>query len=179
MKLCFCSICIAFVLLLSTSLQAETYSWVDDSGTYNFTEDFSRIPPKYQKKVQRRGDNQQQQEVRPQEVAAPQIISRPPEKTDSKTDGTMATDKGLYGGKSYADWRRELDSLEAELVGIEQNAEQLRKQIYELKGYPPARVDALKKEYDENRAQYDQKYKNYLGVVEAVRKAGVVVEFKK
>lgn len=175
MKIC---ICIISVLLLSTSLQAETYSWVDDSGTYNFTEDYSHVPPKYQKKVQRRGDNELQ-EARPQEIVAPQIISRPPDKTDSKTDGTMAIEKGLYGGKSYADWRRELDVLEAELVGIEQNTERLRKQIYDLKGFPPARVEALKKEYDENRAQYDQKYKNYMGVIEAVRKAGVVVEFKK
>ena len=37
-------ICLGFVLLLATQVNAEIYSWVDDSGTYNYTEDYSGVP---------------------------------------------------------------------------------------------------------------------------------------
>ncbi|MBV5339309.1 MAG: DUF4124 domain-containing protein [Deltaproteobacteria bacterium] len=52
-------ICLGFILLLVAPLHAETYSWVDDSGTYNLTEDYSSVPKKYRKKVKRREDIQQ------------------------------------------------------------------------------------------------------------------------
>ena len=108
---------LGFILLLATSLHAETYSWVDDSGTYNFTEDYSSIPKKYQKKVKWREDLPQ--DVNP----APAVKFR-----------KASEMKELYGGKSRDAWRKELDVLEAELSGIEQRMEQLRKQIIDTKG---------------------------------------------
>ena len=32
------------VLVLAVQVGAETYSWVDEQGTYNFTEDLSKVP---------------------------------------------------------------------------------------------------------------------------------------
>ena len=148
---------LGFILLLATSLHAETYSWVDDSGTYNFTEDYSSIPKKYQKKVKWREDL-------PQDVK-PAVI---PE-----------GEKELYGGKSRDAWRKELDVQEAELSGIEQRMEQLRRQIIDTKGISKEQFELLKKDYDDSRAAYDQKYKNYSELIDAVRKAGIVVEIKK
>ena len=34
------------IMLWAAPLLAETYSWVDEKGTYNFTEDYSRVPTK-------------------------------------------------------------------------------------------------------------------------------------
>jgi hypothetical protein len=172
MKSC---ICLGFILLLAAPLHAETYSWVDDSGTYNYTEDYSRVPKKYQKKVKRREDL-------PQDVTPPALPGSEPrraEKAAVKSAAVPDGEKELYGGKSHAAWRKELDAFEAELSGIEQRMELLRKQIYDPKGVSKVQFEALKKDYDDSRAAYDQKYKNYSELIDAVRKAGIVVEIKK
>ncbi|MFA7403726.1 MAG: DUF4124 domain-containing protein [Pelobacteraceae bacterium] len=170
-------LCIGFVLLFTTQLHAETYSWIDDSGTYNFTEDYSSIPKKYRKKLKRRDDVPQ--EAAPQAAANSEKPVRQTEKTDAKTAEVAGGEKELYGGKSRAAWRKELDERETELSRIEQRMEQLRKLISEDKGFSKARFDDLRKEYGDNRANYDQKYKSYAELIETIRKAGIPVEIKK
>ncbi|MGB9080009.1 MAG: DUF4124 domain-containing protein, partial [Desulfuromonadaceae bacterium] len=155
-------ICLGFILLLATPLYAETYSWVDDSGTYNYTEDYSRVPKKYQKKVKRREDLLQ--DVAPS--ALPDSEPRQAEKAAEKSAAVPDGEKELYGGKSRDTWRKELDAFEAELSGIEQRMELLRKQIYDPKNVSKTQFEALKKEYDDSRAAYEQKYKNYSELIE-------------
>ncbi|NTW88260.1 MAG: DUF4124 domain-containing protein [Desulfobulbaceae bacterium] len=170
-------ICLGLFLLLAAPLHAETYSWVDDSGTYNYTEDYSRVPKKYRNKVKRREDLQQDE--RPQASSVPNSLPRQVEKTVVKPVPVQVNGKEMYGGKSRADWRTEMDVLEAELGGIEQRMEQLRKQIYDPKGVSKAKFEELKKDYDDSRATYGQKYKSYTELIEAVRKAGIPVEINK
>ena len=175
MKTC---ICLGFILLFAVPLHAETYSWVDDSGTYNYTEDYSRVPKKYRKKVKRREDLQQ--DVKPQASPVPEsAASRPAEKTAVKSAPVQGDEKEMYGGKSRADWRKEMEVLEAELNGIEQHMEQLRKQMSDSKGIYRDQLEVLKKDYDGSRAAYDKKYKDYTRLIETVRKAGIVVDMKK
>lgn len=164
---------LAFILLLATPIHAETYSWVDDSGTYNYTEDYSRVPKKYQRKVRRH--ESLSQNVKPQLSPNPGNTPVQPDNRDAKSAAIAEGENELYGGKSRAVWRKEMDALEEELSGIEQRSEQLRKQIYDAKG----RFELLKKDYDDNRAAYDQKYKKYTELIEAIRKAGIAVEIKK
>lgn len=170
-------LCLGLILLLSSQLHAETYSWVDDSGTYNYTEDYFKVPKKYQKKVKRREDLPQN--VKPLQSPDPVTMPRQTEKTDAKSATVPDGEKELYGGKSRAAWRKEMDAKEAELNGIEQRLEQLRKQIYDTKGIDKAQFETLKREYDDYRATYAQKYKSYSELIETVRKAGITVEIKK
>lgn len=170
-------ISLLFILLLAPSLNAETYSWVDDSGTYNFTEDYSKVPKKYQKKMRRRDDIRQ--DAKPELSKEPVDSPSQADKTDTKSTAVANGEKELYGGKSRADWRKEMDALEAELATIELRMETLRKQIYDPKGVSKVQHELLKKEYDDNRATYDQKYKNYTELIETVRKAGIAVDIKK
>lgn len=174
MKTC---ICLGFILLLATPLHAETYSWVDDSGTYNYTEDYSKVPKKYRKNVKRREDLPR--DVRPQDPAVPESSLRQTEKTDAKSAADPGDEKDIYGGKSRAAWRKEMEVLETELNSIEQRMELLRKQIYDPQGITKAQFEVLKKDYDDIRATYDQKYKSYTELIETIRKAGIVVEIKK
>ncbi|MFZ2950090.1 MAG: DUF4124 domain-containing protein, partial [Desulfuromonadaceae bacterium] len=87
-------ICLGFILLLATPLYAETYSWVDDSGTYNFTEDYSRVPKKFQKKVKRRED------LTPQVSPVHGGATGQTDKTGAKSAAVPGDEKELYGGKS-------------------------------------------------------------------------------
>ncbi|OGU13129.1 MAG: hypothetical protein A2076_07595 [Geobacteraceae bacterium GWC2_53_11] len=167
-------VCAGFILLLVTQSYAETYSWVDDSGTYNFTEDYSRVPKKYRKKVKHRDDIRQDV---PQESPKAEKSEKQAEKFGTKA--AVSAEGGLYGGKSRAEWRTELDAREAELSGIEQRMEQMRKQSNNPKGISRAQFDVLKKEYDDTRATYDQKYKSYTELIETIRKAGLPVDIKK
>lgn len=172
------SICLVFILLLVSPLYAGTYSWVDDSGTYNYTEDYSRVPQKYRKKVKRRDDLPQ--DVKPQAAQVPESAApRSAEKSGAKSATVPGDEKEMYGGKSRTVWRKEMEVLEVELNGIEQRMEQLRKQIYDAKGISKVQFDVLKKDYDDSRIKYDQKYKNYTELIETIRKAGIVVEIKK
>jgi hypothetical protein len=166
-----------FILLLAAPLHAETYSWIDDSGTYNYTEDYSRVPKKFQKKVKRSDDFLQ--DVKPQLPPVPGNAPGQPEKAAEKPAAVPEGEKELYGGKSRAAWRKELDILEAELSGIEQSMERLRKQIYDPKNVSKVQFEMLKKDYDDSRAIYDQKYKQYSELIETIRKAGIIVEIKK
>lgn len=171
-------ICIGFIFLLTTQSHGETYSWVDDSGTYNYTEDLSRVPKKYQKKLRRREDIPQ--DVKPLR-ATPDAGTKPARavKTDEKAAEVGNGESELYGGKSRAAWRREMEVLEAELSGIEQRMEQLQKQVNNPKMVSKDRFEALKKDYSDSRATYDQKYKTYTELIETIRKAGIAVEIKK
>lgn len=167
----------AFIILLAAPLHALTYSWVDDSGTYNFTEDYSRVPKRYQKKVKRRDDPPQN--PAPQGAPNPGKAAGRADKGDAKASADAGDEKELYGGKSRAEWRKELDVREAELSVIEQSMEQSRKRAYDAKGISRARFEELKREYDDNWATYDQKYQSYTKLLETVRKAGLTVNIKK
>jgi len=169
-------VCLGFILLLAAPLHAETYSWVDDSGTYNFTEDYSSIPKKYRKRVKRREDIQQEA---PPASLNTEKTSGQAEKTETKPTVVQESEKELYGGKSRADWHKELNALEVELKSVEQHMEQVLKQIYDTKGISRVPFDELKKDYDDSRATYDQKYKSYTELIETIRKAGIQVDIKK
>lgn len=170
-------LCLGFTLLLAMPLSAGTYSWVDDSGTYNFTEDYSKVPKKHRKKVKRSDDLQQ--DVAPQVSPVPEGATRQSAKPGTESAAVPGGDAELYGGKSRAAWQKEMAALEAELSGIEQHMELLRKQIYDPLGPSKKQLEVLKKDYDDSRAAYDLKYKKYNELIEAVRKAGIPVEIKK
>jgi len=170
-------ICIGLVLLLATQSLAETYSWIDDSGTYNFAEDYSSVPKKYRKKVKWRDDAPQ--DASPQTPLTPEKPAGQSEKIEAGDVAIQGGNRNSYGGKSWAEWRKELDIREAELAGLEQRMDQLLKQINDGKGITKARFDVLKMDYEETRAVYEQKYKSYLELVETARKSGVTVEIKK
>lgn len=170
--------CLGGILLLVTQVNAETYSWVDGNGTYNYTEEYSAVPKKYRKKVKRRSDITQ--EVKSSLSPDIDTASKRTDKTGAKSAEVVTGDeKVLYGGKNRDAWRKELDVLEAELRRIDQRMDQLRKQINDTKGFSKVQYDLLKKDYDENLVAFDQKYKKYNELIEAARKAGINVETKK
>jgi hypothetical protein len=47
---------VAVMLLRSLPVMAETYTWTDNSGTVNFSDDYSSVPKEYRKNVRKLGD---------------------------------------------------------------------------------------------------------------------------
>lgn len=164
--------CLVIVLLLSTRSGAETYSWVDETGTYNFSDDYNRVPKKYRKNIKRRGDDD----------SAPAIQKTPlPEKNETpvvKPARSADVDKQLYNGKTQAAWRKEFDVQEVELKRLELRLEQMQVMLNKPGQLPHERQTGIK-EYDALRAEYKEKYAVYSDLIESARKAGLTVEIKK
>lgn len=178
-------IVIVFVLLLTGQSGAETYSWVDDRGTYNFTEDLSQVPKKYIKKVKLRGDmgsHDAAPVAEPANANPEQIRKTEPrqvEGSSGKPNGLTGGDTKLYGGKTQDAWRNELKSHESELTSLEQQLEQIKKQITTTSRLTIERQGELIKQYENARTDYNLKYKIYSELIESARKAGLIIEIKK
>lgn len=169
---------IAVVLMcaLATPLHAETYAWVDESGTYNFSEDFSHVPKKYRTKVLRRGD--MSQETPPALVSSPAAAGV----SDAVAAHPVAESKAaeqLFGGKTREAWRKELGAREAELREIEQRLKNLQQQLVKPTGVSGGQLADLKRKYDDTRGQYDQTYSLYSALITSARQAGLAVEIRK
>lgn len=165
----------ALVLALAAPLGAETYSWVDDTGTYNFTEDYSRVPKKYRKKVVRRGEGGGAETVS-QPAAVPDKAAPP---VPAASSGVSPEALPLFGGRSEQEWRSEQAQREAELSRLEGALELLNKQAAAPRGMTRARLDEVVKEYEAARATYTEKYEEYSRFLDSARKAGLTVEMKK
>lgn len=168
----------AMVLTLAAPLGAETYSWIDDQGTYNFTEDFSQVPKKYRSKVNRQGD------VSPAKGEAPSGVGS--EKSgagDASPRGAQAGTSGgnapLFDGKTEEAWRSELNLRELELRRLEAILDDQQKEVQAPGGVTRERMTTLVKEREEIRSEYNLKYRAYLKLLESAQKAGFTVEMKK
>lgn len=164
------------VLLLAAQSGAETYSWVDDSGTYNFTEEFSNVPAKYRNKVNRL-DDMGKDSVPP--APAPPESKPAVKEAPAVKPAAPVEDKHLYNGKTLYVWRAEMEAQEVELKKLEQRMDMLQKDFYREPRLPAAQLKALSKENEDIRLVYDQKYKVYTDLIESARKAGLTVDMKK
>jgi len=113
-----CLVLVVLIIICAGSAVAETYTWVDDSGTTNFTEDLSQVPKKYRKKARKLGDMgppAPESGSAPADVkapksadkAAPAVVGTAPEKTEKK--------EALYGNKTGASWKQEFAGIRAEI----------------------------------------------------------------
>jgi hypothetical protein len=168
---------LSVIFLMTAESGAETYSWVDDSGTYNFTEDLSSVPKKYLKKVNRLGD--MGRDSASQAPSSPEKKSDPPETPVEKPVSTPVEAKDLYKGKSYDAWRIEMNVQEAELTKLEKHLDEIYKESIKRPGLPRDQFEILRKDYDDTKAIYGEKYKVYSELIESARKAGLTVEIKK
>lgn len=167
-------LCICILLLMAAQPYAETYSWVDADGVWNYSDDFYSIPQKYRKKAKRTAD----------EVSVPaELDAAPVEKiglTDPKPASAADTQQQLYNGKTREAWRAEFDLHEAELKRLEVRLEELRNTLNAKPSQiPRERQTEMYKEYEDLRVEYNGKYSAYSELIESARKAGLVVEIRK
>lgn len=167
---------VGFGLLLAVHAGAETYSWTDDKGTYNLTDDLSNVPKKYRSSVRRsyESDAPMKESANQEKGSVPAVTGRSAavEKTDGGTQGGSRE----YEGKTLDAWRTELSQKEAELNRMRLQLE-MRKNA--LSGPDVEERVRLTKEYNKLGEEFNQKFGEYSAAVEAVRKAFEAKESKK
>jgi Domain of unknown function (DUF4124) len=165
-------ICFCVLFLMASRSSAEIYSWVDDSGVRNFSDNISTVPKKYLKSVVRSG----QVDGPP----APEKSAVMEKKDAPAAKGTVADNSNsqLYDGKSYSDWRKEFDLQEAELKRIEARLGQIQVLLKNPSNTTRASYYELMNEYNALRGEYKDKYQVYSELMESARKAGLKVDIK-
>jgi hypothetical protein len=170
---------LAGLVLWAAPLLAETYSWVDESGTYNFTEDYSRVPMKYRKSAVKRGDMDGPPDaplaVKPD--AKPKVPA--PQKESKESQIVGAEDNGLFGGKKPEAWQQEMRPLYAEIKHLEQQMNDQQSLIRRPAGISKSRFDGLPQEFRETQKQYNQLLKQYNSLNDEANRVGLPAEFRK
>jgi len=87
------AIVLAMILCSVVFVSAETYTWTDDRGVVNFSDDPGRIPPRYRVKAQKGDDitirnpkvqqrlKEQDERARQEEIDRPRFVAPPEEES--------------------------------------------------------------------------------------------------
>lgn len=171
------------VLLWALPLMAETYSWVDESGTVNFTEEYSRIPARYRKKVNKRGDMGGRPATSPAKADAAADKAKQPPQQPQAAGGNAAppaeAENGLYGGQKAEIWQQNFRVRGAELKRLEEQLVRLEGLIKKPVGISRERAFGLPQEFKDTQGQYNEALKRYNELNDAANKAGLPIEFRK
>jgi hypothetical protein len=170
----------AVVLLRSLPVMAETYTWTDNSGTVNFSDDYSSVPKEYRKKVRKLGD-----------IDAPQAPAdagksgeEQPAQPLTKRTGTPGapgakSDSGLYGGKKAETWQQEFKAREADYKQLEIQLSQLEELSKKPVGISMERLQGLPQEFRDTQKRYNEAIKAYNDLNDAANKAELPIEYRK
>ncbi|MRR06944.1 MAG: DUF4124 domain-containing protein [Deltaproteobacteria bacterium] len=170
------SVCILLLLgMFAGTVGAETYSWVDSSGTIHFTEDISQVPKKYLKKVRVRGD------VSPVVPGVVENSAESPagvEKVSPAPVESAEKNEVLYGNRSGKSWKSDFDILRAEIGATDDQIAELNSRLADTSKM--SRTDYLSiqssiRNYQFRRGQLENKL-NTLN--DQASRAGVPGEFR-
>lgn len=178
------TIVLACFCIYAAPLFAEIYSWTDSSGTVNFTEDYSSVPPKYRKKVNRREDTGGQPA---QAEHAPDVALTDSKGIGEAKTGAVAAEKDAktsspdasYGGRKFEEWKRDFEVQGSELKTLEakvKEIEAVRNQMNNSSGRYSR--DQLQRMYESHNAaveSYNKAIERYNLLVESAKKAGVPI----
>lgn len=170
------------VLLWALPLMAETYSWVDESGTVNFTEEYSRIPAKYRKKVNKRGGMGGRPATPPGNADTVSKEKQPPQQPQAAGDKAAPPAdgaNGLYGGQKAEIWQQNFRVRGAELKRLEDELVRLEGLIKKPVGISRERAFGLPQEFKDAQGRYNEALKRYNELNDAANKAGLPAEFRK
>ena len=170
------SVCTLLLLgMFAGTVGAETYSWVDSSGTVHFTEDISQVPKKYLKKVRVRGD------VSPVVPGGMENSAESPAGVDKVSPAPVESAEKkevLYGNRSGKSWKSDFDTLRAEIGATDDQIAELNSRLADTSKM--SRTDYLSiqssiRNYQFRRGQLENKL-NTLN--DQASRAGVPGEFR-
>ena len=128
-------IIVAILVMFAVPAVAVTYTWVDDQGTVNFTEDLGNVPPQYRKKAKVLGA---EEEAAPPAAGEPKDEPKPaqqPKGTERPAEQPAVEKKEqqkTYGAKTAEAWKAEFAQLNAEVKAAEDQLVELRSRLGDL-----------------------------------------------
>ncbi len=175
------SIIAVLMLLVSIQAGAETYSWVDENGTWNFTEDLSRVPKKYRGTITTRDgiEGSAASQSAPAAAVSVKPAAAPKAEAAGSSQAQSQQSDGLYGGKKPESWQAEMGPLYAEVKRLEQELEQFEKRIKSPRGVSREEMAQLSPRFKETQMRYREVLKSYNDLNDAANKVGLPAEFRK
>jgi hypothetical protein len=175
-----CSFIVLLVFMCTGISLAESYKWVDDSGTVHFTDDLSQVPKKYSKKVRTIGD------VGPSESATGETVgdAEPMKgKENSPAAGGIPGESGqkkdkLYGGKSGGDWKNEFSSLKADLGATDDQIAELNARLSDTSRMSRTEYLSIQNSIKNFRYHRDEVNKKLADLNEDASRVGLPGEFR-
>ena len=171
-------ITLAGLLLWTSPLMAESYSWVDANGTYNFTEDYSHVPKKYRGKVDRRGDMGGAPLAMKPLSPATGAIASPPTALKNAPAGKPESPAENNAGKKYNQLKQEFSEREAAMWLVRKRVDEIDTLLKDTAS-DKEQAQRLVSERDKAVEQFNEMRKQYDQQVELARKAGIQVDIKK
>ncbi len=163
------------ILFSSTPSFAATYSWEDEKGTINFTEDPGTIPRKYRKKV-RIGDDITVVTPAPSKPQGTPTSAGSEPKT-KLAEAPEKPDSTLFGGKTLEQWKNELRELEAKMTAINKRIDEIA--VLQKNTRSREEQRGLVEEYNKLIKQFNELKVSYNEKAESARKAGLTVNIEK
>lgn len=175
-------IVVAVMLLSAAPLMAETYSWEDERGTANFTENYSSIPLKYRKHARKLGDmGSVAPPAPPAAVGATKTLpaTAAPATSAGAQSSPAGEENGLFGGKKPEVWQQQMRPLYMEIKRQEQQLAEIEALIRKPTGISKSRMDGLPQEFRDAQAIYNQNLKRYNSLNDEANRVGLPAEFRK
>lgn len=171
------------LLLWAFPLMAETYSWVDDNGTVNFTEEYSKVPKKYRTRAVKRGDmsiDPSAQQV-PADAASEKKSSGQLKPAVQNDVAGLSSGSELFGGRKIEEWKREFDALENELKKLDSKMKEAEAERGAIArgGYSREDIQRQNEKLKGATNAYNEAIERYNQLMESAKKAGVPITVKK
>jgi hypothetical protein len=171
------------VLTVAAPVSAETYKWIDDRGTVNFTEDYSQIPKKYRKKTRMIGDVG----ASSPEVASGNVGESKNEWSGaSSAESNQATTVGkpekkvaTFGGKNGDEWSGEFGKISSEIKNVEEQIAQRRDKLSHPEKLTRAQYLGTEYEIKDLQAKLEELRGKRSALDETASRVGVPYEFRK
>jgi hypothetical protein len=179
------TLCVVFLLLFTVPAFAETYKWVDDKGTVNFTENLGSVPKKYRKNVKIIDGN---------EAAVPQVtdidesskgkakakadVNNETKDGDGATAGKERNKKTVYAGKDETVWKAEFRKLNADIRASEEQLDEINARLSDPSKLSRSEFVSLQNTVKNIDYRLKELRKKLDTLDEAATKAGVPAELR-
>jgi hypothetical protein len=170
---------VAGILVVAAPLMAETYRWEDETGTVNFTENYTSIPAKFRKKARKLGDMGSDTSSAPPAAVSGAKATPAVSETAEAGAGPADDTNGLFGGRKPEAWQQEMRPLYAEVKRLELQLGELELLLRKPTGISKSRIDGLPQEYMDTKNRYNQAVKRYNSLNDEANKVGLPAEFRK
>lgn len=158
---------VAVSLLFAAPVMAETYSWEDQSGAVNFTDNYYSIPAKFRKKAKTLGEMSSDAPVA-KPAADPGAKAAP---AAAKEAAGSAGKSELFGGKTLEQWKQDLESRQAAIKALQARIDNMDAALAR-----PGADKNLTVERNKAAEQHNELINQYNQQTELARKAGITFQ---